>query len=613
MREPSFEEMNSLPERTPSSNIRLLRHLMPLLLRHKFRLFLSICAVFLASGSSLGIGFGMRQIIDSAFSDSNTAPPMSGLLFLFGCIIMMAIASFGRTYYVTWLGERLVTDLRRAVFRHLLTLEVGFFDSIRSGEIVSRLTTDISLIQILAGTSVAVALRNFILFVGGVVMMIIISPHLSLLTSAIIPLILVPLILYGKAVKRQSRKSQDSLAYVSGYLEETLSSIRTCYAFNREQEEIRRFSQLGEENFRISAHRLLLKSSLTFLVMILVFGAIAGLCKVGAQSVITGEISAGDLISFLFYAIIAASSASSFSDIYMDLQRAAGAMERLFDILGTPSKNKFPSKGRLLPEPTRGVIGFHNVSFSYPLNPTHPILNNVTFSVAPGENLAIVGPSGVGKTTIFSLLLRFFDPQSGSIYVDGIDIKDVPLDDLRARFGIVSQDPMIFSGSLYDNILYGRSTASEMDVWRAAEAAHLGEFIRSLPKGMNTLLGPRGVRLSGGQKQRLSIARVLLRNAPILLLDEATSALDAHSELLVQESLKDLMATRTTLVIAHRLSTVLKADRIVVLKDGLVDAIGTHAELISEDGLYRQLATLQFTDSPKEHRNKRRQTHSQWG
>lgn len=597
MREKSSVEYTTLPHRQTSSKISVLRHIIPFLRPYKLPIAIAFVALILAALSTLGVGFGVKTLVDRAFRDEDSAGLTHSLLFLLGCVIVMAVASFGRTYYVSWLGERLITDLRQKVFRHLLSLDVGYFEMVRPGELMSRLTTDTTLIQIVVGTSVALALRNFMIVIGGGIMMLITSPMLTLLSTLIVPLVLIPLLVLGRRVKNQSRKTQDSIANLSGYLEESLSSIRTCYAFNREPEEIQNFRNAAEVNFDISVHQLFLKSVLTFLVMILVFTAVTGLLWIGGQNVLEGTMTAGQLSSFLLYAVMVAGSMGSFSEISADLQRAAGAAERLFDILSTPSKIKAPANSRLLPATARGIIAFHNVCFSYPDNPKQSILNNITLSIAPGEKVAIVGPSGSGKSTTLSLLLRFFDPQSGSIYVDGLDIKDVPLDDLRSRFGIVPQDPMIFSGSLYDNILYGRPMATETEVWQAAEAAYLTDLIKILPEGIHTVLGPRGVRLSGGQKQRLAIARVILRQAPILLLDEATSALDAESEQFIQESLKKIMMTRTTLVVAHRLATVLKADRIVVLNKGGIEAVGTHAELISEDGLYRRLATLQFTDS----------------
>ncbi|AIK97005.1 ABC transporter transmembrane domain-containing protein [Candidatus Odyssella acanthamoebae] len=597
MREKSSVEVNKIPDRQMSQNLSILKKFLPHLSPYKSQIIFGVLSLLLATLSVLCIGLGVRSLIDQAFTLENSFALDQAILFMVISVIVMAVASFGRTYFVSWIGERVMTDLRQKVFSHLLKLDVGFFEMIRPGEIMSRLTTDTTLIQIVIGNSAALALRNLLLFVGGGAMMLVMSIKLTLLSTLIVPLILIPLLVFGKRVKRGSRHTQDSMADLSGFLEESLGSIRSCYAFGRETIEQASFKSLGEATFSRSAHYLLMRSWLTFLVMVLVFLGVSGLLWLGGRDVLTGNLSAGQLASFLFYALTAAGSTASFSEIYADLQRAAGASERIFEILATYPKIEQSSKLRSLPKEARGTIALHNVSFAYPSNPKQEILDNVTLSMAPGEKVAIVGPSGSGKSTILSLLLRFFDPQSGSIYLDGIDLKDAPIDQVRARFGIVPQDPMIFSGSLYENILYGHPHASETDIWNALEAAHLLELVKLLPDGIHTQLGTRGVRLSGGQKQRVAIARVILRNAPILLLDEATSALDAESEAAVQDSLKRLMATKTTLVVAHRLATVLTSDRIVVLNKGRVEAIGTHAELITEDGLYRRLATLQFTDS----------------
>ncbi|WP_010299980.1 ABC transporter transmembrane domain-containing protein [Candidatus Odyssella thessalonicensis] len=597
MREKSSVERSQLPERQISSNLTVLKLFLPYLSPYKGQITLGLISLLLATLSTLGIGLVFTSLIDHAFSQESLTALNQSILLMIGCVAIMAVASFGRTYFVSWLGERVVADLRQRFFSHLLRLEVGFFEMTRPGELISRLTTDTTLIQIVIGNSAALALRNLLLFIGGASMMLAMSVKLTLISVLIVPLILIPLVIFGKRVKVGSRHAQDSVGDLSGFLEEALSSIRSCFAFNRESVEQAVFKKLVDTTFACATQHLLMRSWLTFSVMMLVFLGVSGLLWLGGQDVVLGTLSAGQLASFLFYALMVAGAAASFSEIYADLQRAAGASERIFEILSIQPKPQPSSKLRSLPREARGTLALHNINFAYPNNPQRPILHNFTLSVAPGEKVALVGPSGSGKSTVLSLLLRFFEPQSGAIYVDGVDVKEAPLSQVRERFGIVPQEPMIFSGSLYENILYARPSASETEIWNAIEGAHLLDVVKALSQGIHTQLGTRGVRLSGGQRQRVAIARVILRNAPILLLDEATSALDAESEAAIQESLKRLMVTKTTLVVAHRLATVLKSDRIVVLNKGYVEAVGTHAELITEDGLYRRLATLQFTDS----------------
>lgn len=597
LREPSPIDQSIMSDHCVKRPLNILGGLFSWLSPYKFHLSLAILSVLLASIALLVMGQGFRFLIDDGFITDDFSILNQTVGFLIVCGVTLAIASYGRSYFVSWIGDRVIADLRLKVFNHLLHLDVGYFELHRPGDLTSHLITDLNLIQILIGTSAAVALRNLFLFISGLVMMFMTSIKLSLITLLIVPIVLVPILTFGKKVKNAAKTSQLTIANLGGLLTETFSGIRNLQAFNRESFEVRQFYTHSEAVFKTSVATLRHRSRLSFVVMTLVFTGITMVLWLGGHDVIEGSMTPGDLSSFIFYAVMAAASAGSFSELYADGQRAAGSYERIKEILATESCVVSPWNPKQLPITPRGVIGFHNVNFAYPHNPKTPILQNVTFSVAPGEKVAIVGPSGSGKSTTLSLLLRFFDPTSGTIYVDGQDTKEYSLTELRHRFGIVPQDPAILSASLYENILYGRPEASETEVWQAAEAAHLLEVIRLLPEGIHTLLGPNGVKLSGGQKQRLAIARVILRNAPILLLDEATSALDAESEHLVQESLKRLMATRTTLVVAHRLATVLKADKIIVLNKGIIEAVGTHGELISEDGLYQRLATLQFTDS----------------
>lgn len=597
MREKSSVEYTTKSQRPSSNNMAILSHFLPFLFQYKRQLFLGAISLILASISVLVLGLGLKNLVDQAFSQENAHALDQAILFMLMSVIIMALSSFGRTYYVSWLGEKVMSDVRERVYNHLLTLDVGYFEAIRPGEIISRLSTDTTLIQILIGNSAALAIRNLLLFVGGVAMMLTMSLKLSALSLLIIPVVIIPLLAFGKRVKANAKTTQDAVANLSGYLEESLSSIRTCHAFQREDYDVSLFKTASNLAFLKSNQYLLNRSWLVFLVMTFVFIGISGLLWIGGQDVLNGTLSAGQLTSFLFYALTAAGSIASFSEIYVDIQRASGAAERLIEILETSPKIQSLQKKRVLPSQPRGTIALHNVCFSYPSNPGKDVLKNVTLSIAPGEKVALVGPSGSGKSTVLSLLLRFYDATAGSIYVDGVDTKDVNISELRSRFGIVPQDPMIFSGTLYDNIIYAKPDASETEVWTAIEAAYLMDVIQGLPQGIHTQLGTKGMRLSGGQKQRLALARVFLRDAPILLLDEATSSLDAQSESFIQESLKNIMMKKTTLVVAHRLSTVLKSDKIIVLNAGKIEAVGTHAELIANDGLYRKLAMLQFTDS----------------
>lgn len=613
MRERSFVEIPDIPERQKSRNLPILKQLLPFLKPYKLQFWFSSLFLILATAALLGLGYCLRQLIDNGFATQDLQVLTSVVMLMLGCVVLMAFASFGRTYYVSWLGERIMTDLRQKLYRHLLQLDVSYYEMIRPGELTTRLTTDTTLIQILIGTSGALAIRNALTFLGGAALMLMTSPKLSLLTCLIVPLVLVPIMIFGKRVRQLSKESQNHLSDLSGYLEETLSNIRACYAFGREHSDIHNFAKISETNFYIAINRIRMKSWLTFIVMVLVFSGVCFVLWIGGYGVLTQGLTAGSLSAFIFYAVMTAGSLASFSEIYADMQRAAGAFERLDEILQAKSSLAQLEMPRKLPAQSRGIVALHNITFAYANNPASQVLKNISLSISPGEKLAIVGPSGSGKSTILSLLLRFFDPLSGSIYIDGVDTRDIKIENLRARFGFVPQDPMIYSASLYENVLFGRPNASEAEVWKAVEAANLVEFIQNLPQGIHTPLGTRGVRLSGGQKQRLAIARVFLRNAPILLLDEATSALDAESEFLIQESFKKLMSTRTTLVVAHRLATVLKADRIVVLNQGRIEAMGTHAELISEAGLYRRLATLQFTDSLDIKNAKNKEQVALWG
>ncbi len=565
---------------------------------YKSTMALALCSLVVVSAVVLGFGSGLRALIDQGFDYENHSRLTWVLLGLGGSIILLAVGSFGRSYYVSWLGERVVCDLRQDIFQHVLNLDVGFYEQTRAGELISRLTNDTTLIQVVVGTSAAIAVRNFMLLTGGLLMMALASPKLTLYALGVVPLVLIPIIFLGRRVRSFSRIAQDRMADLGGYIDECVNNIRTVQAFTHETIDRFIFKNYSASAFQTAIQRNFARSLLAGFVMVLIFSAIAFVLWLGMQDVWNHAMTMGDLSAFLFYAVLVASSAGSLSEIMADLQRAAGAADRilaLFQIQHSSLQQAEPT--RVLPETSRGILAIHNVCFAYPSHPERFVLNNFTLSVAPGENLAIVGPSGAGKSTVFSLLLRFYDPQSGSIYLDGVDIKDVSVQALRHRIGVVSQEPALFSTTIYENILYGRPDASDDDVMRAAQQVRLHDFLPHLPNGIQTLVGVRGVRLSGGQKQRIAIARAILRNPSLLLLDEATNSLDAESEHAVQQGLRHLMSTRTSIVIAHRLATVLRADRIVVLDQGMIQAVGTHAELITTNELYRRLATLQFADA----------------
>jgi len=587
----------SSSDRDVSRDYRLLFRLARFAMPYSWQIAGATLALLVAAGTTLALGSGLRLLIDQGFGAGDGALLDRAVLILFGVAVLLAFGTFTRFYLVSWVGERVVADIRKAVFDHIISLSPGFFEITRTGEVVSRLTTDTTLLQVVVGSSVSIALRNMLLILGGAVMLFITSPKLTLLVLAVVPLVVAPIVIFGRKVRRLSRTSQDKIAEVSAEASEALYGIRTVQAFAHEPHDRARFAERTEEAFTTALLRIKWRAVLTGIVILLVFGSISVVLWVGGADVVAGRLSAGQLSAFVFYSIIVAGALGAVSEVIGDLQRAAGAMERIGELLTTKPMVVVPAHPRPLPRPTKGAVSFERVTFHYPSRPTVAALDEFTLAVKPGERVAIVGPSGAGKTTVMQLLLRFYNPDAGIIRFDGADICDLDPAELRRAIGVVPQDPTIFGTSARDNIRYARPEADDADVRAAAKAAHALDFLERLPQGLDTFLGERGVRLSGGQRQRIAIARAILRNPALLLLDEATSALDAESERIVQAALDEVMRERTTLVIAHRLATVLKADRIVVMDKGRIDAIGTHAELTRQGGLYARLAALQF-DQP---------------
>jgi ATP-binding cassette subfamily B protein len=571
-----------------------LRLLGPYLRPYRARTILALLSLLVAAGTVLAFGACLRALIDRGFAEERPDVLNYALASLVVVALVLAIASGARFYLVSWLGERVVGNLRRDLFEHVLRLGPAWFEIKRSGDVMSRISADAQLIEQVVGSSASVALRNTLMCIGGIVMLVITNPKLALFTLAIVPLAVAPIVIFGRRVRALSREAQARIADMVSEGAETIDAVRTVQAFAQERNAGERFGAATERAFDASIQRISKRAIMTTCVIFIVFAAVGFLLWMGGQDVIARKISAGDLSAFVFYAVLVASSGGAISETIGDLQRASGAAERLAELRAEQPVIVEAANPTALPQPTRGAVTFDEVSFRYPTRADALALDRFDLSVAPGETVAIVGPSGAGKTTVFNLLLRFYDPERGAIRLDGIDIRDLRLADLRRAMAIVPQEPVLFTATVRENIRYGRPGASEQEVRAAAEAASALGFIEALPKGFDTHLGARGVRLSGGQRQRIAVARALLCDPAVLLLDEATSALDAESELAVQQALDRLMQQRTTLVIAHRLATVQKADRIVVVDEGRVVDVGRHADLVRHGGLYARLAELQF-------------------
>ena len=596
----NIDASNTRSEHQQRNSLASLKPLLPFVLSYKGRIAAAFVALVVASSATLVIPVAVRRVIDFGFSDERTGmiDTYFGVMIL--VVAVLALASASRYYLVMTLGERVVSDIRTRVFSHLTQLDPGFYDSVKSGEIVSRLGSDTTQIKAAFGSSASIALRNAVLFFGAGALMVYTSPRLSGMVALVIPLIVLPLVAFGRSVQRRTREAQDRLADTSAFATEAMGAMRVMQAFSAEKLTIARFSRTVEQAFSSALSATRSRAILTGFAVFMIFASVTGVLWYGAQDVLAGKITAGTLSQFLLYAVFAAGALGELSQVWGEINAAAGAAGRLADILAVEPKIKAPANPTPLPEPALGTLAFDHVSFAYPMRPDELILEDLSFAIARGERVALVGPSGAGKSTIIQLLLRFYDPQAGAIRIDGVNLSEAAPEAFRSRIALVPQDVIVFDGTIAENIRYGRD-ATDAEILKAAELAALDGFVSAWKDGYETKIGERGVTLSGGQRQRLSIARAILKDAPILLLDEATSALDAESETLVQAAFDRFMEGRTTLVIAHRLATVLRADRILVLDKGRIVEEGTHVSLVALGGLYARLAELQFGSDGKGH------------
>ena len=592
---PSPAAMNATDEREKSKKISGLSALWPFMLPYRLLMAAAIFALVLTAMISLALPLAVRRVIDN-FGSADGAVLDQYFLAAIAIAALLALGTGLRYALVTRLGERVVADIRKAVFDRVIGMSPSFYENIMTGEVLSRITTDTTLILSVIGSSVSIALRNMLIFVGGLVLMMLTSAKLTALVLLIVPAVIIPILVLGRRLRLISRENQDWIAASSGSASEALTAVQTVQAFTHEKISRRQFSDVTEQSYNAAKRRIATRAAMTMIVIFLIFTGVLGVLWIGANDVRADFMSSGALVQFVIYAVMVAGAVAALSEIWGELQRAAGATERLIELLQTVDSVQDQEVPLSLAKPVRGRIQFENVTFSYPARPAVKALDEVDLMIEPGETVAFVGPSGAGKTTIIQMILRFYDPQTGRILLDGHALSDLGRDAFREHIALVPQDPVIFATSARENIRFGRLNATDEQVETAAKAAAAHEFIQSLPEGYDSPLGERGVMLSGGQKQRIAIARAILRDAPVLLLDEATSALDAESEVLVQAAVDSLSADRTTLIVAHRLATVKKADRIVVLDAGRIVAYGKHDELVAEDGLYARLARLQFTD-----------------